>query len=182
VSKKISKGGKTKVRYGLARKRAEGLVTAFAFKGPPVDVREIAKKLGLTVLVEDLDEDISGLLTTAEKDRTICVNKKHSRNRQRFSMAHEIGHHQLGHQFVHGEHVHVDRGVQISQRSGRSSEAIDAKEIEANQFAACLLMPRIMLEAEVELPVSDEQVKVLARKFGVSEQAMTIRLSRLGFL
>jgi Zn-dependent peptidase ImmA (M78 family) len=157
------------------------LVTAFGLKDPPVDVREVAKKLGITVVLEDLDEDISGLLTTVEKERSICVNKKHSRNRQRFSIAHEIGHHQLGHQFVPGEHVHVDRGVQISQRSGRSSEAIDSKEIEANQFAACLLMPKALLEKEVALPVSDEQVTELARRFGVSEQAMTIRLSRLGF-
>jgi hypothetical protein len=43
-------------------------------------------------------------------------------------------------------------------------------------------MPKLLLEAEVELPVSDEQVTELARKFGVSEQAMTIRLSRLDFL
>ena len=43
-------------------------------------------------------------------------------------------------------------------------------------------MPKAMLETEVALPVSDEQVTELARKFGVSEQAMTIRLSRLGFL
>ena len=128
-------------------------MTAFGPKDPPVDVKEIAKKLGLTVVVEDLDEEISGLLTTAETERTICVNKKHSRNRQRFSIAHEIGHHQLGHQFVPGEHVHVDRGVQISQRSGRSSEAIDSKEIEANQFAACLLMPKAMLEATLGLSI-----------------------------
>jgi Zn-dependent peptidase ImmA (M78 family) len=182
VSEKSPDSRQTKVRYGLARKRAEGILAALGPKGPPVDVRGIAKKLGLEIVVEDLDDGISGLLTTAETQRTICVNKKHSRNRQRFSIAHEIGHHQLGHQFVPGEHVHVDRGVQISQRSGRSSEAVDSKEIEANQFAACLLMPKTMLEAEVKLPVSDEQVTELAKKFGVSEQAMTIRLSRLSFL
>jgi Zn-dependent peptidase ImmA (M78 family) len=43
-------------------------------------------------------------------------------------------------------------------------------------------MPKAMLEAEVKLPVSDDQVTELAKRFGVSEQAMTIRLSRLGFL
>ena len=92
MSQKSPKNLERRIRYGFARKRAEGLVTAFGFHRPPIDVKEIAKKLGLAVVLEDLDEEIAGLLTTAEKERTICVNKKHSRNRQRFSIAHEIGH------------------------------------------------------------------------------------------
>ncbi len=41
---------------------------------------------------------------------------------------------------------------------------------------------RKLLEAEVKLPLSDDDVTALAKKFGVSEQAMTIRLTKLGFL
>ena len=182
MTKKKTDPARGRVRYGLARKRAETLVERFELQTPPVNVNEIARRLGLEVLVEDLDQDISGLLITSPKERSICVNKKHSRTRQRFTIAHELGHYRLGHQFVKGEHVHVERGAFISQRSGRSSEAIDPKEIEANQFAACLLMPKKLLEAEAKLSLSDDDVTALAKKFGVSEQAMTIRLTKLGFL
>ena len=63
-------------------------------------------------------------------------NEPHLRQQETLSdpaafHAHEVGHYRLGHQFVEGEHVHVERGAFISQRRGRSSEAIDPKEIEA---------------------------------------------------
>lgn len=157
-------------------------MSAFGISEPPVDTAAIARRLGIDVVVADLDDDISGLLVTGRKDPVICVNKKHSRNRQRFTIAHEIAHYQLGHQFVRGQHLHVERGVFISQRTGRSSEAIDPKEIEANQFAACLLMPKALLESQIQVPVSDDDVTALAKKFGVSEHAMTIRLTRLEYL
>ncbi len=92
MTKKKPEPDRGRVRYGLARKRAETLVERFELQTPPVNVNEIARHLGLEILVEDLDEDISGLLITSPKERSICVNKKHSRTRQRFTIAHELGH------------------------------------------------------------------------------------------
>jgi Zn-dependent peptidase ImmA (M78 family) len=60
---------------------------------------------------------------------------------------------------------------------------VDQKEIEANQFAASLLMPSRLLRAQVlEMggrPLTEEQIEELARSFEVSVQAMTIRLTTL---
>jgi Zn-dependent peptidase ImmA (M78 family) len=95
------------------------------------------------------------------------------------NVAHEIAHHVLGHQFQAGEHVHVDKGNYISQRGPRSSTGVDPKEVEANQFAASLLMPSSFVRAAANKfgsPILDSGVSA----FKVSEQAMTIRLSGLG--
>ncbi len=63
---------------------------------------------------------------------------------------------------------------------------MDPKEIEANQFAACLLMPADLVKHAVTACggslLVDSQVSELASTFDVSEQAMTIRLSTLGLL
>jgi Zn-dependent peptidase ImmA (M78 family) len=64
---------------------------------------------------------------------------------------------------------------------------IDPIEVEANQFAAALLMPASMVKAAVrriagDQPIFDQHVEELAKRFNVSEQAMTIRLSTLGIL
>ena len=59
---------------------------------------------------------------------------------------------------------------------------MDPKEIEANTFAASLLMPKTMLEDSIEAPVTDARIDALAKLFGVSEQAMILRLTRLGHL
>lgn len=91
----------------------------------------------------------------------------------------------LGHQFQAGEHVHVDAGNYISKRGPRSSQGVDPKEVEANQFAAALLMPSRCLRSKAKLhgsPLWDSDVTELARAFKVSEQAMTIRLQTLGLL
>jgi Zn-dependent peptidase ImmA (M78 family) len=120
-------------------------------------------------------------LTSPDSD-AICINRHNSKNRQRFKIAHEIGHLQLGHPSEPGEHVHVEKDVYISQRGRKASEGVDPKEIEANAFAACLLMPKTLLEESLEAPVNDARITALAKLFGVSEQAMILHLTRLGHL
>ena len=169
-----------------ARSQGEALAEAFGFRKPPVDVNAVAKALGLEVVRLDLGENVSGLLISKGKSTVIAVQENDPPNRQRFTIAHEIAHFHLRHQFEAGEHVHVDRGHLITPRNSRSSTGVDTKEIEANQFAACLLMPsKLVLERIKALKVKslcDDHVEKLAGEFKVSEQAMTIRLSTLGFL
>lgn len=169
-----------------ARNRAEALIDSLGIKKYPVDVVEIAKQLGIPVVEMNLGADVSGLLVTNPDSSSIAVQKTDSLPRRRFTIAHEIGHFYLRHQFEPGEHVHVDRGNYISQRSLRSSEGIDPKEVEANQFAACLLMPSKLLYDRIgelnTVQLFDSHVSQLAKDFDVSEQAMTIRLSALGCL
>jgi Zn-dependent peptidase ImmA (M78 family) len=169
-----------------ARYQGEALAEAFGFTKPPVNVERVAKRLGLKVVYLDLGDDVSGLLVSKGDSTVIAVQGSDHPNRRRFTIAHEIAHFHLRHQFEPGEHVHVDRGHLITPRNSRSSTGVDPKEIEANQFAACLLMPsKLLLERIKALKVQslcDDHVEKLAEEFEVSEQAMTIRLSTLGFL
>ncbi|WP_438019652.1 ImmA/IrrE family metallo-endopeptidase [Sorangium sp. So ce315] len=172
----------------FARTQGEQLAARLGGSSLPIDVDDIAKRLGLRVVDDYLGPDVSGLLITGREQACICVNSDQARTRRRFTIAHEIGHHYLRHQFEKGDHVHVDRGNFVSQRNARSSEGIDPKEIEANQFAACLLMPsKLVRDRVAELagptaPILDHHVERLAKTFDVSEQAMTIRLMTLRLL
>lgn len=169
-----------------ARTQAEKLVDRLNIDSLPINVNKIASSLSLTVASANLGADVSGLLISDGLSAHIVTHEENHSNRQRFTIAHEIGHYYLKHQFEEGEHVHVDRGHYISQRGPKSSDGTDIKEIEANQFAASLLMPSKFVRAKVaELKVGsllDYHVSQMAEQFEVSEQAMTIRLTTLGLL
>lgn len=171
------------VKY--ARTQAERLAERLGDNSAPVNVEKIAERLGLPIVYAELGAGVSGLLVSDGAEAHICVQKRDPLVRRRFTIAHEIGHHHLRHQFEPGL-VHVDRGHFISERGPRAADGVDPKEIEANQFAACLLMPSRLVREKVSAlgggPLLDHHVSCLARAFKVSEQAMTIRLSTLGLL
>lgn len=175
------------IRY--ARNQAEKLVAELEPGLVPVNVNSIAKRLGMVVFQEKLEEGISGLLITKTGMKpSICLQANDHPHRQRFTTAHEIGHFVLRHQFQKGEHVHIDRGHFISQRGPRASQGDNLQEIEANQFAASLLMPSdLIIQAVSALKknedlLTDTNVWALSKTFQVSEQAITIRLETLGLL
>ena len=102
-----------------ARYQGEALAEALGFKKPPVNVEQVAKSLGLKVVRVDLGDDISGLLISKGDSTTIAVQESDPPKRQRFTIAHEIAHFHLRHQFEPGEHVHVDRRLaEIHDRYG----------------------------------------------------------------
>jgi Zn-dependent peptidase ImmA (M78 family) len=115
----------------------------------------------------------------------IGVDRSQAKHRQRFTIAHE-----LGHLLMHpGRSViveHLRRPARVNFRDARSGLATDREEIEANQFAAGLLMPRRFLENDYEGMAErfdDDDVPArLARKYQVSEQAMRFRLMNLAFI
>lgn len=172
-------------RVQQAWREAEQVLTAHRVRRAPVDIRKIAS--GYAHVVErPLEPDISGALVPLNDGGwAILVNATHSPSRQRFTIAHE-----LGHLLLHGYTApHADRTFKF--RDARSSEGSALEEIQANQFAAELLMPRdLLLKASrsrlLDHAASDEEdsafdswVGELAKKFGVSKQAMTIRVSSL---
>jgi Zn-dependent peptidase ImmA (M78 family) len=161
---------------------AQDLIRRAGITRPPIPVERLARQLGVEVRREPFEGDLSGMLFR-EGDRAIVgVNSSHSRSRQRFTIAHEIGHLELHDR----EGIHLDRKFPIvRQRDKRSSLAIDPKEIEANGFAAELLMPAAMLEDDIRdadpFYEDDELTSWLADRYEVSMQAMAIRLGNLGF-
>lgn len=147
-------------------------------KQPPVPVSKLAVLAGATIRSGPLPMDLSGFLVRREKSIILGVNSLHSRQRQRFTVAHEIGH-----LLLHPDNDHLDRGISFYFRDDRSSQAEVREEIEANQFAADLLMPKSMIDAFVvkHVDLMDDQVlAALASTFEVSTQALTFRLTNLG--
>lgn len=172
----------------VARLRAERLLESLGLESLlPIDVERVAELLSIDVVYDYLGPGVSGLLITNPNGASIVVQNRDHPNRQRFSIAHEIGHHVLGHQFTDGDHVHVDRGNYVSMRGPSASSGENEMEVEANQFAAALLMPSRLVRTRCrELTrgglVFDQHISQLAADFSVSEQAMTIRLTTLGLL
>ena len=70
----------------------------------------------------------------------IGVNALHHPNRQRFTVAHECGHLIL-HKAQITKEVHVDKDFPMLMRDSVSAAGVNEMEIEANVFAAELLMP-----------------------------------------
>jgi Zn-dependent peptidase ImmA (M78 family) len=166
-------------RYARIKREVAELIKRARIKEPPVSVEAIAKLLGARIEKADFKNEVSGVLARREKNVVIGVDKGQAITRQRFTIAHEIGHLIL-HDF---EEVHVDRRFVVRLRSQISSEAIDVDEIEANAFAAGLLMPEEFIRNDVRrLQIDFEdasQVEALAKRYGVSSQAMTFRLLNL---
>ena len=164
-----------------ARKEARALLRKFNVAAAPVPVERIAKSLRVRVEYAPLDGELSGLAYIRDGVAIIGINTLHAPNRQRFTLAHELAHIQLhGKELEHA--VHVDRGS--LRRDSLSAAGVDATEIEANTFAAELLMPEDLLKATLEgqsVDLEDDQaVAMLAKRFKVSEAAMRFRLSTLG--
>jgi Zn-dependent peptidase ImmA (M78 family) len=150
--------------------------------GPPVDVERLAGLRNASVVSDELDKGVSGALLRRTEGNVILVNRDHAHTRQRFTIAHE-----LGHLLLHdGRPVIVDHVVRahVNLRDERSSLATDREEIDANQFAANLLMPapfvRELVAKMLTRRTGDSVIPGLAKAFDVSEQAMEYRLINLG--
>ena len=144
---------------------------------PKVPVDAVAKRLGATVLSSPYDgDDLAGMLIFRGGKPVIAVNSNNHQNRQRFTIAHECGHLLLG----HSEGAHVDESFAIN-RNEKSSDGTDCKEVEANQFAAELLMPlRFLLRDLDEIDFEDDDsIKLLADAYGVSVAAMSFRIAKI---
>ena len=146
----------------------------------PVPVNKIAESRGLAIKPYDLGEDVSGVLVIKNGHGTIGINPSESSVRQRFTIAHELGHYELHND---GDELFVDKGFKVLFRDQNSSKGEIRKEQEANAFAAALLMPEKFIREEIErnsFDLTDEDsMKKLAKAFNVSVPAMTFRISNL---
>ena len=144
----------------------------------PVDVKALAETLEVDVAYEDMENAVSAMLLIEDDNANVVVNAGHHEHRQRFSIAHELGHFML--HASEDEHLFVDR---YFFRNEASSVGESRKEIEANAYAAAVLMPSKLIEEELsDEPDTELYIDKLAEKFTVSEHAMTIRLIKLGYI
>lgn len=164
--------------------KAQRLLRKFQISGPPVPVDSIAAVEDIQIVRSSGDWNESGFLLRQHGTTIIGVNSRNSPRRQRFTIAHELGHYCLH----KGKPLIVDQSVMVNKRNDVSSQATSQEEIEANQFAAALLMPdpwvKRASQAQFATGVSsrDHLVTALAREFDVSVDAMGWRLINLGIL
>ena len=161
--------------------KATALLEEHELLQAPVDVEALVRSLGADLVYENLEDDVSGFLLRDQGVATIAINQHHSANRQRFTLAHECGH-----LYLHaslGDRLWLDR-ERIFFRDSSSSAGDQYEEIEANQFAACLLMPEMLVRAAImdSGVFNDNSASRLAERFQVSERAMNFRLISLGLI
>ena len=166
--------------------RVHDLLTRFGVRVPPVPVDKIAKGLGAQLRFSPLDQELAGMIYISENKPIIGVNSLQHPNRQRFTIAHEIAHLELHGHLISGK-VHVDKDFPVQfaglNRDATSALGTEKIEVEANRFAAELLMPtEFLIQALTSKPfdIDDEgPLDELAKKFRVSRQALEYRIRNL---
>jgi len=162
--------------------RAQDVLERFNIRTLPVPVEKIARSLGAQVRFSPLDDELSGMIYIKDEVPIIGVNSMHHPNRQRFTIAHEIGHLVMHRERLAGT-VHVDKQFTVLMRGAVAASGKERIEIEANGFAAALLVPRLFLDQALagrKFDIDDEgPLEELARKFRVSRQMMEYRIGNL---
>lgn len=165
-----------RARYSKIEAMVDQLLVQNKQDGPPVKIEDIAISLSVEIRSGDLG-DVSGVLVRHGSSAIIGVNSKQVRERRRFTIAHELGHFLLHEGLLR----HVDHNYRVNYRSDESARATNVEEIEANFFAASILMPRRFLDqlGAVDAVDDDQRVGQLAKAFDVSRHAMSLRLVNL---
>jgi len=160
-------------RRSLARQMAKKVIKEFRLKSPPVDVVMLIRERGLRLVQSDVPGAVSGQLFPAQSE--VFVNT-HNRSlaRQRFTMGHELGHWELRHH-LEDELPADSYGFAGVYEAEGESEGRSSIEIEANTFAAELLMPGSWIKTE-KRPLSSGRATELAALYQVSHEAMFYQL------
>lgn len=165
------------------RNHVQKLLEENAVISAPVPVERIAKSLDAQMRFSPLDDELSGMVYVKDGTPIIGVNALHHPNRQRFTIAHECGHLVL-HRAEITKEIHVDKGFPtMLMRDSVSATGVNEMEVEANLFAAEILMPASFLAQSLEdkpFDIDDEgAVTALAKEYKVSASAMRLRLGNL---
>jgi hypothetical protein len=130
----------------------------------------VERDLALPVVVAALPQGIAGCCWRDGDQTMLWVNGMQAAVRQRFTLAHEVGHVRCGH----------DADVPVETVETIGGKSTDSREIQANAFAAELLAPADGIREFVDGEPSLEDVVMIAARFGISTIAALYRLNSLG--
>ena len=156
--------------------RDECSITDYGFK----DIFEASEKLGYRVIRYPIGvEAYLGFAMIKDSEKIVFSNSSFILSREIFSIAHEIGHQRL--------HLN-ELGITLIKDDDFADR--DEMEIEANYFAACLLMPIEKVEKFIRLELKDKDmtswdgldIARIQTAFNVSYDMTLIRLKALGLL
>lgn len=110
----------------------------------PVNLEHIVSSQGLTWQWGNLPSEQLGLLTLDKGQAIINDCLRENKNRQRFTLAHELGHYLLHYELFKGKTFPFFKETSgtLSSFTPLSGENMNNLEHHANHFAACLLLPR----------------------------------------
>lgn len=158
---------------GVAEEFGEKIRSKFWGNVFPVDPIGVADLFGIQVFTIELPKDIfAGIFKKRGEDPKILLSDKDSKQRKRFSCAHELGH-------------FVFRSLQDSEdvefeyedfRNRDSSSGENPEEVWANQFAASFLMPAQEFKKHFS---SGFSLFETAEFFGVSSEAVKYRAKNI---
>jgi Zn-dependent peptidase ImmA (M78 family) len=171
-----AKSGLMEPRIGFSREMARKYLKKHKVTEPPVPVEAIVKAEGFQLHWVDYPDDTSGESWWEGAVGHIAVNRRHHPNRKRFTMAHELGHLVMRHTKYRLEDHSILDGPRARPGTDEASEggeeiemdSRDPVEVEANQFAAELLMPLALFKKEWQ---GGTDVPTLAKRYRVSEEA-----------
>ena len=154
-----------------AEKEAKKLIEYFGIQSPEhIQLRNIASNLGAEVILGQLINSAARLVRVGNRSLIRISDKERYVEKQRFSLAHELGHLCLRHKNDYIECVEEDMMNWSSPKS---------QETEANVFAAELLMPTVLIEKRFDVsPVNFDIVEKICKEFRVSLMAAAIRFVR----
>lgn len=141
-----------------------------------VPIGALAASFGIRIKVSNLGPGNSGQISCDGNDYLIKVNRFEAKERQRYTIAHEIAHFLLHRDIIDSSPDGIVDNVLY--RSGASKQI----EYEANRLASDILMPQSSIEQKLrELGgrVSEMAIEVMARDFKVSRAAMEVRLQNV---
>ncbi|NUV69973.1 ImmA/IrrE family metallo-endopeptidase [Streptomyces sp. CAI-121] len=163
---------------GAPHEQGEGLARALrdrmglGFDDLPAELDAFAalleQKLGVNVAFESFQEGLDGLCVSRDAFRLILVSSRVAATRQRYTLAHELGHLVAG----DSQDIKVDENVWGVRTP---------METRANAFAAAFLMPAETLRETVrEEGINDASVAKLLGRLRVSLDALSFRLHNIG--
>lgn len=175
--------------------KAESLLLEYGYKGDPLklNIEDFAHKHSFDIVTLEskqggaklmvTSDTISGTLIVQNGMKTIALNQLESDLRKRFTIGHELGHYFLN----HGKKDGMKLDTYKLYRNEESSAGSKEEEVQANAFAAALLMPRSYITNEFNRlsGIHFDNLKIielLSEAFGVSQISVSYRLNRLGLL
>jgi hypothetical protein len=154
---------------------SEGVASSLTFR-PGQPIEQIVSNLGGAISYKNPIGEAKPESIRVEPTRafTIYLPSMTSASRDRFTIAHELGHYFL--HFPQVQQASPGSGMRAYRWVDDSSVALQRCEWEANWFAASFIMP----ETEFRRVYAEGQAALVSREFGVSEKAAMVRAKSLG--
>ncbi len=128
----------------------------------------------IEIINDDLSSEISGMIEYISGGFIITINKYHSYERRRFTLAHEFGHY-----CMHREYLINNKSIK-DVALFRSENTKDQKEFEANEFATNILLPKDEFISVIKS--GKTKLRDIAEYFCVSASAVKYRAYELDLI